>query len=476
MDLPHAKYPFVFPLMLFPVIKLFSLDFLIMRLLMIVLTLGSLYLAYILFKKCCDKTTAFAIILLTGFSSTLLHMSTWVLSEIPYMFFSLFSLYFFVDYSKEQKFLSKAGLLSLIFLLLALFTRTIGIALLLAFLCYLIFERKENMLPMFNLKKAVIIFSIVVIPLSLWSYRSHTINQCYPFQPEYRGVLNYQKEFFLKTPDDINSELISSKDFIIRTKNNIEIYAYTITKIILKQMDSLFIRVFVLMIFLYGFVLCFIKRRSILEYYFIFYLLVCILWWFSLTPERFLAPVIPFIFYYFFTGFHNSVRLCSNTIFNVKTDRTKQIVRLILGLCVFSLIATNFSFNPNDLKAERTKQFHPPELVSEVFSAINWIQNNTPQDSLIMSSRAPWVVMFTDRKTLTWPLFMPVQSVVESIVRNRVDYIVISLIHPEIYLLLHDFVTTHTEHFLLVFSIGETAIYRVNHDNFPIFEELEYDN
>ena len=58
MGLPHTKYPFILPLMLSPIIKLFGLNFLLMRLLIIIFAIGSIYFTYILFKKVTDEETA----------------------------------------------------------------------------------------------------------------------------------------------------------------------------------------------------------------------------------------------------------------------------------------------------------------------------------------------------------------------------------------------------------------------------------
>ena len=471
MGLPHAKYPFIFPLILSPIIGLFGLNFLLMRLLIIVLTIGSLYLTYILFRKSTDEGMALAIMLLTGFSSTLLHLSTWILSDVPYMFFSLCTLYFLIDYSKDNSSLTKTGFLSSIFLLMAIFTRMIGITLFIAFLCHFLLlfsppHKRQGSL--FNgVKKVILVSLIISLPLCLWFYRSYLINKNTPFKPEYRGILSYEKEFFLKVPDNIHSESLSLRDFLKRIQGNFRIYAKGISTIICKSVHSTKFRLFTLLLFLCGFCWCFLKRRSVIEYYFIFYLTFCIIWWFNQHPPRFLAPVIPFIFYYLLIGLKMSLELLCKMVIKVEKNRAEMGKRVIRGLVVFLLILTNFSFKPSVIKSERRSQFHPQALIGEFFSAIEWIKENTLQDSIIMSNRAPWVIMFTDRKTLTWPLFEPLSYVVNSIVKNHVGYIVVSTIHQETYHLLHNFVENHPKQFIQVFRNNKTSIYKVERENFP---------
>jgi hypothetical protein len=224
-------------------------------------------------------------------------------------------------------------------------------------------------------------------------------------------------------------------------------------------------RLVIMLLSLYGFCWCFVKRRTVIEYYLSFYLIACIIWWFNQHPQRFLAPVIPFLFYYFLIGIKRSIELFQKMIVKVETKRVEMVKGIILGLLVLSLILVNFSFNPRVLKRERRKQFHPPTLVTEFFSAIKWINEHTSQDSIIMSSRAPWLIMFTDRMTLTWPLFESLPNVITSILQNRVDYIVVSNIHQETYRLLHSFVEKCPKQFTQVFLNNKTSIYKIKREN-----------
>jgi len=461
MGLPHAKYPFILPLMLSPIIGLFGLNFLLMRLLIIIFAIGSIYLTYILFKKVTDEGTAFSIMILTGFSSILLHSSTWILSEIPYMFFSLCAIYSITSYSKERKCLARAGLLTSLFLMTAIFTRVMGISLLIAFLCHSLSNKNTKGYFLLDLKKVMLVGIIVSLPLCLWFYRSHLINKSIPFQPEYRGVLNYEREFFLEVPDNTHSETLSLGDFVKRSKNNLRIYVCGTSNIIIEKVPLKNLRPFIVLFFLYGYCWCFIKRRTIIEYYLCFYLILCITWWFNQQPQRFLTPVIPFIFYYFLIGLKRGMELLLKLAVKIEKNKVNMAKKVIWGMLVTLLISVNFPFKPSLIKNERRKQFHPPALISEFFSAINWINNYTAPDSIIMSARTPWVFMLTNRKTLTWPLFEPLPNIITSVLQNGVDYIVVSSIHQETYHLLHNFVESYPGQFCKVFCNNKTSIYKI---------------
>ena len=471
MGLPHAKYPFIFPLMLAPIIKVCGLNFFIMRLLIIVLTISSFYLIYILFKKCTDEGMALAIMLLTGFSSSLLHLSTWILSEVPYMFFSLCTLYFFIDYDKESRWLTKAGFLSSIFLLFTIFTRMIGLTLGIAILLHLLLSRGAKGYFTHNIKKMVLIGVIISIPLSSWFYRSYLINQQFPFQPEYRGVLNYQREFFVKVPDNIHTPSITLADFVTRIQDNVRIYIGITSDVMVNNVPFKIFRFITMLLFLYGFLWCFFKRRTVVEYYFSLYLTVCIIWWFNLHSVRFITPVIPFVFYYLLTGIKRGLELLSYQAHKGAKNTFEMVKRPAFILVVFILAINNFSFNPSVIKEERRKNFYPPALLSEFLSAIKWINEYTTQDTVAMASEAPWFFMLTDRRTLTFPLFEPLSYIIDSLITNRVEYIVLSNIEYEIYILLHTFVESHPQHFLKVFTNNKTSVYKIALDNLALLKD-----
>jgi 4-amino-4-deoxy-L-arabinose transferase-like glycosyltransferase len=476
MGLPHAKYPFILPLILSPVIGLFGLNFLLMRLIIIICAVGSLYLTYLLFKKFTDEGTALSILCLTGFSYTLLHASTWILSEVPYLFFSLCALYSMTSYSEERKWLTQTGLISSLLVVTAIFTRMIGISLFIAFIGHTLLSRNLKMPFAFTLKKTLFMSALILLPLCLWFYRGYCINKNIPFQPEYRGVLSYEREFFLKEPDSTHSETPSLEDLVRRIINNTGIYIRGITAIIIEKAPFKQVRPFIALLFLYGYCWCFIKRRTVLEYYLCFYLVICSLWWFNQQPQRFLTPVIPLIFYYFLIGLKRSMDLLLKAAVNGTKDKVAMIKRAAGGMVVLLLILANFPLTPTAIRNERRQQFHPPALLSEFLSAMHWINEHTAQGSLIMSNRAPWVFMLTDRRTLAYPLFEPLQNVVDSIGKNHIDYIIISPIHPETYNLLHDFIESHPEQFLDVFRNNTTSIYKVVHANVAISTDTTFKN
>jgi len=140
-------------------------------------------------------------------------------------------------------------------------------------------------------------------------------------------------------------------------------------------------------------------------------------------------------------------------------------------LVVFLLIITNFSFNPGVIQAERKKHFYPPEQVVEFDSAVTWITEHTAPNTVIMTSEAPWVFMRSGRKTLTFPLFEPISYIIDSILKHRVEYILVSAIHYETYTLMESLTAGHPEAFIPVFNNNKTFIYKIDPEALAILKD-----
>ena len=159
-SIPVLHYPPVFPLLLMPLIFLFGYNIIILKLIPLILGLFSILIFYSLIKQFTDKKTTFIITLIVALNPLILMFSHSLLTEIPYLFFSLLALYYINKYDKSSKYF----ILALLFLLLSYFTRAIGISLIVA-TGLLFFTKREY-------KKLIGIISIVMIPISLWIIRA----------------------------------------------------------------------------------------------------------------------------------------------------------------------------------------------------------------------------------------------------------------------------------------------------------------
>ena len=178
MDIPHTKYPFMFPLMLAPIVGLFGRNFLLMRLLIVLTALGSIGLTFWLFKRSFGTWPGLGIMVMTAASYPLVLECTRILSDIPYMFLSLLSLIFIRRYAHDERWKGKSGYICAALILASFFTRYIGLALFAGTVIYLLVDSRGTLA--LRLRKIALISLIFLIPASLWMVRGAVFRRTSP--------------------------------------------------------------------------------------------------------------------------------------------------------------------------------------------------------------------------------------------------------------------------------------------------------
>jgi hypothetical protein len=464
MDIPHTKYPFMFPLMLSPIIGLFGRNFLLMRLLIVLMALGSIGLTFWLFRRNFDTWLGLGVMFMTAASYPLMYECTRILSDIPYMFLSLLSLIFICRYAQDERWSSKVGYISAVLILASFFTRYIGLALFAGALIYLLLDSRGALSLRF--KKAALIGAIFLIPASLWMVRGVVVRRISPPPPDLREFLSYEKEFIVVNPGDPHSKTARLGDLISRVRRNRQYYQDLATDIVSgKDTDpaKASARVIPIML-LCGFIYCLIRWRGVLEYYMFFYVLMYVAWT-SLQGIRFLVPVIPFIFYYLTRALWLIPEGVSFLIKRLTAGRpiwSKSRVlgeQIILAALVVLLIYCNWVSNANIIRSERRKPYYTGSIAN-FLDAVGWVKENTPPDAVIVSGRSPWVYMLSDRKTFTPPWVGDTAEVMASIRRNGTDYVINSpALHSSSFL--SPLLAERPGDFVKVHDSGDCAVYEV---------------
>jgi hypothetical protein len=297
---PHTYYPFLFPLMLGGIIHYLGFDFYMMRLMNVLLLLLSLAGVYNLIKSRADKFTAYLVLLLTASSAFLLDYLFYIYSEAAYLFFSILGLIFAEKYLSSKKTFSKALVPCVLFLLCSFFTRVVGLSLIMAALLFCLSERRAVDDRALSLRKALLLASLTLPPVFLWFLRAYNIeggfkngSLYYLFSPA--SALNY----FYPTYTAIKPGLFQA---LIRNSYGM-IFCGFPSMLSNIKFDHRSVPGFLLsMIMLWGLAERIIKKRTIVEYYFLAYLCALSFWLTTYFSKRVLVPIAPFIFYYFIMG------------------------------------------------------------------------------------------------------------------------------------------------------------------------------
>lgn len=216
---PHVQFPPVFPLILTPIVHLWGYNFLLMHILVITLGVLAIWVIVILFTEYTGKYTALFIGLLTGTNHLILANQQEIVSEIPYLLFSLLAIYFVKYYSKKETILNPSLILASLFISITYLTRTIGISIYLACIFFFIIELFYTEHRIFIFKKGLALGILSIIPYLLWSFRNIKL----------KGSSSvYLSSFFLIDPYAPEMGYIGFGDIFRRISDNLSLYKIAI--------------------------------------------------------------------------------------------------------------------------------------------------------------------------------------------------------------------------------------------------------
>ena len=472
-DNPPFKFPIpVFPLLLAPIIYFFDYDLLPLKIVIAVIGVGVVYLTYRLFKHVLDEPQALVLTLLVGVSPQIISFSHQIMTEIPYLFFSLLAALITGKYVSEKQWLSLWGFAAAVILSLTCLTKSIGSALILASFLYLLCETPVRQGK--NYKKAFLLLFV-----------SGTV--CLLANLPILKDIAYIHEFLYRSPYTHHTHPAEVQDFIQRILENIQAYTHFIPEVILYYTSRNPLQYFTtitILLLIVGFIYCAIKRRTLLEYYIAFYFVILLLYEPSNSGnmQRYLVPIIPFIFYYFLQGlsrskvglmdcaYHSMSLAISRSLASLMSKSMGSVVRLLPMAAVMALILMNLT-ETIQASVWRTR----PEMFDyyrfgpwqECQRLALWTKEYTPQDAIVMTRLAYLFHLWSQRKVVWYPAStspLSTEDILQSIYRTQADYIVIDAFEDERtspYEAIRDVVQKNPATFALRHQEGPTRLYHV---------------
>jgi len=383
---PHqAKYPPVYPFFIsliwnwvqFPQnivwMKLINVAFLFLIL------LEAHFLSLILLDNA--RLWAVLITLLVGTSAGTLYISSNLLSEIPYLFFSLTAVLFSLQAEKQQtggKACARKYVfyfLSVLSASLAFHTRTIGLSLLLALALRVVFSKSSLTITAFFL------FSILVfnLPWVVWA-------KVYAPGPDINPLLHY---YIAYTPSAVGLSSIFDIETLSATVPANLLYLFENVSAVISNSS---VRLKPLMVVVWGILFLGVwktlhdKRYPLIHLYLILYGLTFLYWpSLPLSRLRYFVPLAPFLFVIFFRGalaFNSQLAGCA------QSRRLWLYSRALMCLLLF----------PNVPIGIRTTL----ELKSNPYwdgfkETISWIKLNTEKDAILACTYDPLYYLYTGR-------------------------------------------------------------------------------
>lgn len=454
---PHVHFPPVFSLLLSPIVYLWGYNFLVMHIFVIMLGIFATLAIIALFEDYSNRFTATAVALLTGTNSLFLAYQQEILSEIPYLLFSLLSLYFIKNYLKKKTVLNLQLILASLFISLTYMTRSIGVSVYFAFVFYLIIKLLYTDNKASLLKKGFALAILSIIPYLIWSFRNLKGG----------GVASdYYMSFYLIDPYAPEKGYAGFSDLLHGIYINLFLYQTVLTENIAKLSLSpipLFITGFAVA----GFCYAIYKRKEVTEFYVLFYTVILLCWPYKET-ERFIVPIIPFIYMYIILAAKRTVSLLK--------EENKLFPNLIGFILCFILLASNLwvlkdIFSPNYV---RERIFNSRIIIRNIFTKINyvnpddvvkgeidprignycilsaWFRENSKDSDIIVGRKPSITALLSERQVVEYPFLSDKDKMIQYFEDNAITYVIVDTFSETTYKYLMPAIAKYPERFSYV--------------------------
>lgn len=387
----------------------------------------------------------------------LLEYASIMMSEIPFLFFQLLSVYFLIRWHEENyKAKSFYGALFILMLICLIYTRTLGITMLGASVLFILFSKKYL--------SALLVLGITLLALAPWQMRSSSL-----------GGSSYVKSLFLVNPYDSQSKKMEMADWGNRAKVNSErylskeipsslfpalnvIYHDPKTREVTTASTGLWvIGISIVLLVVLG-IFSLKKYRWLFLFIFGGNLVIYFLWpevWFGI---RFILPMIPLILLFLVLG----VLFILKQIFR-KSPSIEHSPYVIIAIALLITIPQMKSVSTLQEKAEKP---HPRNW-SNYIKMAEWAQDNL-KDAVI-STRKPGIFYVSGggHSTLSFRSTLDKEEFLDYFNEQGVTHVVVeNLGFGQTFTYLFPVVRQDNQQFKLIKSIG--VIDRKDKDGKPL--------
>ena len=435
---PHAKAPFGFPLFLAPFIAWHGIDTGILTYAVTGLTTTAFAATFLFFRRISNGVLALFLVILTAMNASVYVYGRSILSEIPYLFWSLFSLWAFEKYKGIRITLACSTGLALA-LLAAFFTRTAGIFLMLAVGSAIFIEREKFDSFIAVLKRHWILFVALPLPAGWWFMRQVNMTA--------QTHVSYLKDFI----GGNYNEPFALTGFILRiVKGAYALVFYAIPKVLTNMAvpSRSYGMGFLALITLSGLAWCLVHKKRAVDIYMALYLGFACCWpWMQVSGVRYMAPVVPFLIYYFYIGvFEGKVFVILN--------RTLPMIRpIILGAAILC-----YGIHSPLLRISKNAVTLPDQMPA----TYAWINLNTSANSVFVSWTPISLYLYAGRHSADFASStFNAHEFEQLLLSGKVDYIFSDMSMEQSTRILAPVYVRNYHYFHLVYAQGRHKIYRV---------------
>lgn len=423
-------YPYGYPALLAVQMLLFGSEqdlAAVVRLLKLsnsILFAGSVALAYRLALASASRPIAVSSTLLTAISPLVLRYSADVMSEIPFLFFSLLAI-ITVEKAVKGRGSSRMDVAAAATLALAFYMRTVGAVLVItAMIC--VFKRQPEGFSG-AARQAVRIGLFTALFLVPWFHQQAVATPGGDYWTQFTTNVSHP------SVDASGSDYGSWDKLLKRSEENLRGYVFQqIPRALLPHLSGRADQEWLVLERVLGLVVLALvalgwatRARAgpgVAEIYVLVSLLALSLWW---QVDRFLVPLIPLLALFLASGLHRVAVTCGRL---KGASESLLMALLILPFVISALSLDYFSARAN---LQRLDAGSPSEYLADTmpdfasyFLAAEWLRTNSPPEAVVMSMKPRLMFVYSGRRTVDSPRRGDIEEVLLTVKTRKVDYVV----------------------------------------------------
>ncbi len=452
------------PIMLIPFYLIWGMNYAPMEILIFFTMIGAVVMSFLLFRKM--EGTIFAVIITLLFATHpyIVSFSSIIMTEIPYIFWSLLAIFLCLKFEETPKvnYLLLVGAVLSIFM--TYLTRAIGAGFVAAVILYFII--KSNFWKDIKTKKFAFIKEIAFVKFILISGLLVVCMAAYQIWTRSLGGSS-QADIFSKMSimDQISKNFglvwkVLSQTLFCGALSRIGAAGQTNYQDYLQPVGVLWGLIF--LIVLTGLVYSLIKKQLV-GFYSIFVMIVLLIGndaFQEITVSRYLIVFIPFMIYYFYLGIKTIIGFI---------DKKKQFAKTA-GIVVMCFLLGN-SFIGDAFNVQRSKQetLNTPSYQAFLDCAV-WAKDNLPKDAIVASRKERIFYIFSDGlrgyKHIATNEISRLQEnkttleefeskKLDQIAKNNTDYLILDTFNSASIQLIYPIIEKNPTKFKLIKKIGD---------------------
>lgn len=421
----------------------------------ILLLISSIVLFLILLKLEVKKWIAFASSLAVLLNYHLLSYGNIMMSEIPFLLFSLLTLLFFINSYEEKKPLRHYSIyLVILFSAYAYHIRTAGVVLILSLLITLLSRKKW-------LYSITYIGGVVLLSIP-WYIRNSQL-----------GTGSYIKQLSMVNPYRVEMGYIGVGDFFTRIYENFlrylgkeipnSIFNLELSHKTPIELSHMLIGIGIVAVAIFG-IIKIKKHKWLIIWYLAGTFGLVLLWpkvWYGI---RFMLPVVPLLLFLFIYGGYHIIALA------VKTLITSKPLNPIFSIALCAM------FIPNVTNLHEKASFVFNQDYQAYMDLGKWIDRNLPENANISCRKPTLLYLYANRSVSRFPDSPDYNDVLDNFVENKINFVIVDeLGFSSTDLYLKPVIQTNPEKFKLAYQIPNTnTLLLAFNDTYGYRGEWEY--